>query len=77
MTKCEGLEKENAKLKEKVLEVERYKHSWNLRLSGLKEEDGESVREKMKEILLKRFPQWAECIGDVIDSPCREKGGRT
>ena len=32
------LKKKNAKLKEKLLEVERYKHCWNLRLSGLKEQ---------------------------------------
>lgn len=67
-TNCKRLEKENAVLKEKVLEVERYKRRWNLRLSGLKEQDGENIREKIEELLLKIFPHWADNIGDVVDS---------
>lgn len=40
--------------------MERYKRRWNLRLSGLKEKEGEK--------LLNIFPQWEEEIEDVIDS---------
>lgn len=62
------LKKENDELKEKILEVERYKCRWNLRLSGLKEQEGENIREKIRELLLKIFPQWKEKIGNVVDS---------
>ncbi|CAL9682996.1 unnamed protein product [Knipowitschia caucasica] len=65
---CNDLRKENATLKEKVLDVERYKRRWNLRLSGLKEQEGENIREKIEELLLKIFPQWADNIGNVVDS---------
>lgn len=77
--KHSALEKENADLKEKVLEVERYKRRWNLRLLGLKEQDGENIREKIQELLLQLFPQWKEEIAGVVDSVHRtgrrEEGG--
>lgn len=62
------LYKQNAELKEKLLEVERYKRRWNLRLSGLKEKEGENIREKIEELLLQIIPQWKDEIHDVIDS---------
>ena len=62
------LKKENAVLKERMLEAERYKRCWNLRLSGLKEKEGENIREKTEKLLLKIFPQWKEEIEDVVDS---------
>lgn len=62
------LKQENATLRDKVLEVERYKRRWNLRLSGLKEQEGEDVRAQIEELLLNLFPQWADNIGNVVDS---------
>ncbi|KAJ8248638.1 hypothetical protein GJAV_G00244160 [Gymnothorax javanicus] len=59
------LKKENTDLKEKILEAERYKHRWNLRLSGLKEEDDENIRKKIKEFLLEIFSQF---LGTPIKS---------
>ncbi len=44
---CEvsALKKDNAELMERVLELERYKRRWNLRIRGLKEKEGEDIRE--------------------------------
>lgn len=72
------LKEENAELKERLLETERYKRRWNLRLLGLKEQEGENLREKVEELLLELFPKWDEQIEDVVDSVHRvgrrEKG---
>ncbi|KAL0158990.1 hypothetical protein M9458_047066, partial [Cirrhinus mrigala] len=38
-----ALKKDNAELMERVLEMERYKRRWNLRIRGLKEKEGEDV----------------------------------
>ncbi|KAK5620705.1 hypothetical protein CRENBAI_019994 [Crenichthys baileyi] len=73
------MNKENAALKLKLLEAERYKRRWNLRLSGLKEQEGENLREKAEQLLL-ILPQWADQIGDVIDTIHRlgrKEEGRT
>ena len=59
------LMKENSELKEKVVEAERYKRRWNLKVSGLKERDGEDILENVEGLLLKL---WTEGIEDVIDS---------
>ncbi len=74
------LKKENTDLKEKILEVERYKRRWNLRLSGLKEKEDENLRVQINALLLKIFPQWQDEIEDVVDSVhCvgRREGGRS
>lgn len=62
------LKSENAALKVMVLEVERYKRRWNLRLSGLKEKDDENIRKKVEGLLVKICPSWERVIEDVVDS---------
>ncbi|KAL1276957.1 hypothetical protein QQF64_023630 [Cirrhinus molitorella] len=41
-----ALKKDNEDLKERVLELERYKRRWNLRIRGLKEKEGEDIRRR-------------------------------
>lgn len=62
------IETESAILKEKVAELERYKRRWNLKLRGLKEDEGENTRERVSQILLKIAPQWADKIDSILDS---------
>lgn len=57
-----------AELKERLLERERYKRRCNLRLSGLKDQEGENIREIIEELLLELFPNWEEQIANVVDS---------
>lgn len=78
--KFTAMNKENAALKEKLLEAERYKRRWNLRLSGLKEQEGENLRDKAEHLLSRILPQWADQTGDVIDTIHRlgrKEEGRT
>lgn len=37
------IKKDNSELMERVLEMERYTRSWNLRIRGIKENDGENT----------------------------------
>ena len=62
---------ENKDLKMRLLECERYKRRWNLRVHGLKETEGENTRERMIKILSKITPQWSEKMGDIVDSAHR------
>ncbi|KAK7938803.1 hypothetical protein WMY93_002129 [Mugilogobius chulae] len=48
-----ALVKENADLKERVLEIERYKRRWNLKMQGLKEKHEENTRKEVLDILAK------------------------
>lgn len=80
-SKVEGLEKEfaelkeeNAEPKERILETERYKRRWNLRLSGLKDQEGENLREIIEELLLELLPNWEEQIANVVDVGRKERG---
>ncbi|KAK5617782.1 hypothetical protein CRENBAI_000257 [Crenichthys baileyi] len=66
--KLATINKENAALKEKLLEAERYKRRWNLRLLGLKEQEGEDLRKKGEQILSRILLQWANQADDVIDT---------
>ncbi|KAJ8390804.1 hypothetical protein AAFF_G00099360 [Aldrovandia affinis] len=59
---------ENANLRERVLELERYKRRWNLKLRGLKEQDNENTRETVSQILVKIAPQWTDKIDSIVDS---------
>lgn len=62
---------ENEDLRQRVLESERYKRRWNLRIHGLKENEGENARERVINILSQITPQWSEKMGDVVDSAHR------
>lgn len=47
------LKTDNAELLERVLELERYKHKWNLKIWGMKEEEDEDRLEKVVRLLEK------------------------
>lgn len=59
---------ENVVLQERVLELERYKRRWNLKLRGMKEQENENTREMVLHIILKITPHWADKIDSVVDS---------
>ncbi|KAK5615275.1 hypothetical protein CRENBAI_003619 [Crenichthys baileyi] len=73
------MNKENAALKEKLLEAERYKRRWNLKLSGLKEQEGENLRKKAEQLLSRILPQWANqaVVIDTIHRVGRKEEGRS
>lgn len=62
------VKKDNAELMERVLELERYKRRWNLRIRGVKEKDGEDIRETVFGLLLKISPSWSTNINQIVDS---------
>lgn len=62
---------ENEDLRMRLLECERYKRRWNLRVHGLKEMEGENTRERVIRILSKITPQWSEKMEDIVDSAHR------
>ncbi|KAG5845416.1 hypothetical protein ANANG_G00138800, partial [Anguilla anguilla] len=53
---------------ERVLELERYKRHWNLRIQGLKEKEGEDTREVVAKLLVKISPSWSPNINHIVDS---------
>lgn len=59
-----ALKKDNAELMERVLELERYKRRWNLRIRGLKEKEGEDIREAVVQLLVKMTSN----INHIVDS---------
>ncbi|KAJ0009611.1 hypothetical protein NQD34_001313 [Periophthalmus magnuspinnatus] len=62
-----ALVKENADLKESLLEMERYKRRWNLKIQGLKEKNDENTHKEVLEILAKIAPQHASSLNTVVD----------
>lgn len=62
------LAKENEELKDRVLELERYKRRWNLKLQGLKEKYDENTRSEVIDILAKIAPQWAASVESTVDT---------
>lgn len=62
------LEKENAELKERVVEQERYKRRWNLKIQGLKEKSDENTRNEVLAILGKIAPHCASSLNLVVDT---------
>lgn len=67
-TEMPCLIKENAALKEKVKELERYKRRWNLKIHGLKEKDDERIRDVVADILSKIAQQWAMSMETMVDT---------
>lgn len=63
-----AVKKDNTELLERVLELERYKRRWNLKIRGLKEKDGENIREVVTSLLVKISPSWAPSIHHIVDS---------
>lgn len=53
-----AIKKDNAELMEIVLELERYKRRWNLRIRGIKEKEGENTQEVVANLLVKISPPW-------------------
>ncbi len=71
--KVSALKKDNAELMERVLELERYKCRWNLRICGLKEKVGEDIREVVVQLLVKISPSWSSNINHIVDHAiCKE-----
>ncbi|XP_078797698.1 uncharacterized protein LOC144989330 [Oryzias latipes] len=62
------LRKENDDLRERVVEMERYKRRWNLKLQGLKEKTEENTRKEVLEILAKMAPQHTSVLEMVVDT---------
>lgn len=60
--------KDTAELKERVLELERYKRRWNLRIRGIKEKEGENLRDTVTSLLVKISPSWSPSINYIVDS---------
>lgn len=74
------LTEENQELKGNMLELERHKRRWNLKLTGLKEKDGECTRDAVVEILSRIDPQLSPSMETVVDAVGRlgrRKEGRT
>lgn len=63
-----ALVKENAELKERVVEQERYKRRWNLKIHGLKEKNDENTRKEVLAILSKITPHCASTLDLVVDT---------
>lgn len=62
------VEKNRAELMGRVVELERYKRRWNLKIQGLKEEERENIREVVINLLVKISPAWAPNIHHIVDS---------
>lgn len=62
------LKKDNEELRERVLELERYKRRWNLRIRGIKEKEGEDIRMVVTDLLVKISPSWSPNINHIVDT---------
>lgn len=63
------LEKEMAVLvKESMLDSERYKRHWNLKIQGLKETNDKDTRSEVINILAKMAPQWTSSLDNAVDT---------
>lgn len=63
----EMLRKENDDMKGRILNQERYKRRWCLRIKGKKERVNENVRAEVVEILCKIAPDLAAKMEDAVD----------
>lgn len=69
--KVVALQKENADLKERTGEYERYSRRWNLRIKGIKETMNENTREEVITLLKKVAPHWAQKMEEIVDTTHR------
>uniref|UniRef100_A0AAV2MIN3 Cytoplasmic dynein 2 heavy chain 1-like protein n=1 Tax=Knipowitschia caucasica TaxID=637954 RepID=A0AAV2MIN3_KNICA len=63
-----ALTRENNELRERVKGVERYKRRWNLRINGLREREGENVRQDVINLLCRISPQLAPKMEEAVDT---------
>ncbi|MEQ2310546.1 hypothetical protein AMECASPLE_010099 [Ameca splendens] len=63
-----ALKEDKKQMMERLLELERYKRRWNLRLKGVKEKEGENTRDLVADLLLKIIPEWSLNINGIIDT---------
>lgn len=63
----EMLTKENINLRNCVLDQERYKRRWCLRIRGMKENPNENIREDMIQLLVKNTPEFFSNMYDAVD----------
>ncbi|XP_023185888.1 uncharacterized protein LOC111607963 [Xiphophorus maculatus] len=61
------LSKENVQLKGGVLNSERYKRRWSLRIKGKKEKSGENIRDEVVALLCKIAPDLASKMDEEVD----------
>lgn len=66
--KVTKLEKENATLRERAGDQERYSRRWNLRIKGMKEKMNENTREEVIVLLQKIAPTWAQKMDEMVDT---------
>lgn len=63
----ETLTKENENMRIRVLEQERYKRRWCLRIRGMKENPIENIREVVIQLLVKITPEFSANMYDAVD----------
>ncbi|MEQ2204605.1 hypothetical protein XENOCAPTIV_015783, partial [Xenoophorus captivus] len=63
-----ALKEDKKQMMERLLELERYKRRWNLRLKGGKEKEGENTRDLVADLLPKIIPEWSLNINSIIDT---------
>lgn len=63
----ETLKEVNIDLKARMLEEERYKRRWCLRIKGLKENTTERIREDVIQLLSKITPEYAGSMTEAVD----------
>lgn len=63
----ETLTKENDNLRNRVLDQERYKRRWCLRIRGMKEKYDENIREDVIQLLVKITPEFSSNMCDAVD----------
>lgn len=63
----EKLQKENLELKMKLNDMQRHSRLWNLKLHGVKEENGENIRQITMDILSKVAPQINDKMALAVD----------
>jgi uncharacterized coiled-coil protein SlyX len=62
------MQSKNNELCENVVELQRYSRRWNLKIQGVKEVEGEDIREVVINILGKVAPMLKDRLRDVIDA---------
>lgn len=63
----EKLQKENLQLRMKLNDMQRHSRLWNLKLHGVKEENGENIRQITMDILSKVAPQINDKMALAVD----------
>lgn len=65
--KVQKLQQGNRQLRQNVMEVQRHSRRWNLKLHGVREQDGENIRSVTIDNLGKVAPRIQDKLPDVVD----------